>query len=100
MDEKTGEDNKDRDDLLPDLEVDSALMCLVVVIREFTSLEEVSSTEDEVEVEPSGNCVNKEGDPAENRVSLDHLAFAENGAKETTEKMIRYRLVNTIVNRV
>ena len=100
MDEKTGEDNKDGDDLLPDLEVDSALMCLVVVIREFTTFEQVSSTEDEVEVEPSGNSVNKEGDPAENGVSLDHLAFAENGAKETTEKMIRYRLVNTIVNRV
>ena len=86
MDEKTGEDNKDRDDLLPDLEVDSALMCLVVVIREFTSLEEVSSTEDEVEVAPSGDSVNKESDPAENRVSLDHSAFAENRAKETIEK--------------
>ena len=66
MDEKTGEDNKDGDDLLPDLEVDSALMCLVVVIREFTTFEQVSSTEDEVEVEPGGNSVNKEGDPAEN----------------------------------
>lgn len=58
-------------------------MGLTVGVTNFTTLEQVAATEDEIEVEAGGDKVNKEGDPAQDGVSLDHLAFAEDRAKET-----------------